>query len=241
MASVKSIARRFNGYQQWGFKQTCFTVLYLTCGNPQTRWGICAGLSAAWIKEHALGGSLVKKLGGVRDNVSRVAGITAGAPYIHLNKPELRGVAKLHADASSDERGQTATLTQYLSDHGIVTRKRIHNSQWSMNSAAYTAYAQEDIDNSIAEDLERYSSCYVRISFGGTAFGMEAGHAVAVWLGATNEDACFFDPNYGEYWFENKNDFFRFFRSYYRQCYMRRMMRFDRRYELIPCALRMPT
>ena len=38
--------------------------------------------------------------------------------------------------------------------------------------------------------------------------GKQADHAVAVWLGAANEDACFFDPNYGEYWFGIVSDYF---------------------------------
>ncbi|WP_354011625.1 YopT-type cysteine protease domain-containing protein [Endozoicomonas lisbonensis] len=44
------------------------------------------------------------------------------------------------------------------------------------------------------------------------------GHAAAVWLGGfdyTTGDACFFEPNYGEIWFEKEQDFFQFFPAYF--------------------------
>ena len=66
--------------------------------------------------------------------------------------------------------------------------------------------------------------------------GPRGGHAVAAWIGARGEDACFFDPNFGEYWFENKQDFFKFLRLFAQNLYNARMG-LDR-YKIQPLARR---
>ena len=90
--------------------------------------------------------------------------------------------------------------------------------------------------------MRKLNTCYVRINFGGTAWGTDAGHAVAAWLGqpsySSGGDALFFDPNCGEYWFENKQDFFRFFPDFYRRKYRSFPMSFDQNWDILPCAKR---
>lgn len=77
-----------------------------------------------------------------------------------------------------------------------------HEKKVAVNSLTreFFAGACLNIDNDIVVGMKKFNNCYARISFG----SLKAGHAVAVWLGKSNGDACFFDPNYGEFWFKNK-------------------------------------
>lgn len=113
--------------------------------------------------------------------------------------------------------------------------------------------------------MKKLKSCYVRINFSGMVLRHAAGHAVAAWLGqptqdritwardritglrpvpgaqdyfhkGTSGDAVFFDPAYGEYWFEQKDDFFHFFPVFYRAAYRSFPMYFDQAWQVLPCA-----
>ncbi|UYM17997.1 hypothetical protein [Endozoicomonas euniceicola] len=62
--------------------------------------------------------------------------------------------------------------------------------------------------------------CYAYIAFGVKDFALKRDrfHVVAVWLGGANYikgDVSFFEPNYGEFWFACKQDFFGFFPAYF--------------------------
>lgn len=235
MPSLNALVRHYGGYHTWNFKQSSMAVTRVTIFDSKTRWGICAGLSTEWIKEHANGGSLVNKLGGVDGQSLRLDGI--------------RPVARLHASASGGNGPQQERmLTQYLSQHGVVTRGRIGiaPAYWpTLNTTAGRALKESyhsrdvpsyDIQEKIVEGMQKYRDCYLRVSFGGKAFGFRAAHAVAVWVGGRGEDAAFFDPNYGEFWFQDKEQFFLFFQSFYRKYYRAGLVKFDRYFDIIPCA-----
>ena len=49
-------------------------------------------------------------------------------------------------------------------------------------------------------------------------------------------DACFFDPNLGEVWFEKKADFFEFFPSYHQFYYQRNTTQTGDFWCVMPCA-----
>ena len=84
----------------------------------------------------------------------------------------------------------------------------------------------------LSDDLEKVSGAYAMI----VLHGAGGGHAFAAWIGGRGEDACFFDPNFGEYWFEDKQNFFRFMRLFAQNLYNARMG-MDR-YEIQPLARR---
>lgn len=237
--SVKSICKKHGGYQTWSFKQTSMSVLYRTFNDSKTRWGICAGLSACWIRFHAHDDSLANKIGGGG------TGLPVSSIYIY-------GIAGLHASVS-DGTGQQQRqgLENYLRAHDIVT---LQSSYIRVGTCGGNVIAVPDsfdatnmdsnvngipnIETEIVDGMRQLRSCYARINFGGKALFSNAGHAVSAWFGSGDEDVAFYDPNYGEFWFQNKADFYEFFKKYYRAKYNNGLMRFNREWEIIPCAKR---
>lgn len=256
--SVAALARGYQGVATWQFSQSNFGtwIHYRTMG-------ICAGLSAEWIRYHAEGDSLANHLGS--GGVGR------------LNTGMVREIHSLHETASAGT-AQATQLGLWLRMHDIVELQRSYSvttysnrlgrDVWRASSVSAEQMGGADGGNpingfeiQIVDAMRRLRSkgCYVRINFGGRAFGRTAGHAVAAWLGAPTYrvqvtrpggqltetrvassagDACFFDPNYGEFWFQNKNDFFNFFPHFYRDKYITRLIKFNQRWEVIPCAKR---
>ncbi len=98
------------------------------------------------------------------------------------------------------------------------------------------------VGNEIAQALQRAKgkAHYAYITFGGKVMGSAAGHATAAYIGGpsygSSGDAVFFDPNYGEYWFQNKADFFTFFPEFYRAKYIGTFMKFNEYWTVQPLA-----
>lgn len=229
--SVDSIARKHNGIKTWGFSQSDFMVWvhYRTMG-------ICAALSAHWIKYHAQEDSLPAHLKGDK----------ALGP---LNVSLLKQIAQDHKQLTELSGGQADNIELWLQMHGVKTinrslmvRKYARGGDIMVpGSRAHEQSAMgncPNIENDIVNAMRRFNTCYVRINFGKTA-GL--GHAVAAWLGQPtyggSGDALFFDPNYGEYWFEQKRDFFTFFPEFYRSAYKGFPTYFAGRWDVLPCAL----
>jgi hypothetical protein len=73
-------------------------------------------------------------------------------------------------------------------------------------------------------------------------FGGEGdGHATAAWIGGpsygSGGDAAFFDPNVGEFWFEDKRNFFEWFKVFYAASYQGFPCRFNHRWDVTQWAL----
>ncbi|WP_444959406.1 YopT-type cysteine protease domain-containing protein [Microbulbifer sp. ZKSA002] len=70
--------------------------------------------------------------------------------------------------------------------------------------------------DSLRQRLEQINGAYALIEMWSNRDHTQGSHAVAAWIGAPSsagqkQDACFFDPNFGEFWFEDKEDFYFFF------------------------------
>lgn len=229
--NVESIAKKYNGIKTWGFSQSDFLVWahYRTTG-------ICAALSAHWIKYHAHEDSLPAHLRG--DG-------TLGS----LNVGLLKKIANDHKQLTELGGGQSENIELWLQMHDVLPIRRslmvkkyakggdikVAGSRPHEQSAMGTC---PNIENDIVNAMRRFNTCYVRINFGRTT-GL--GHCVAAWLGQPTYggagDALFFDPNHGEYWFERKQDFFAFFPEFYRKAYKGFPTYFAGRWDVLPCAL----
>ncbi len=242
MTSVSEICKAHNGVTTWGFSQSDLSVVYHIFSNPATRWGICAALSAYWIERHAHDGSLANELGG------------GGVGPLKVGK--IKEIAMLHGHVSmrGDRSDQHRDLGLWLKMHDLLPlhgsevlkgdSKKVKGMSPTRNEfVASTTGAIANIEGNMVRGMQKFSSCYLRLNFGGNIrFKGEGGHAVAVWLGGRTYgsagDALFFDPTYGEFWFESKADFFRFFPVFYKAKYLSGLMNFNTRWEILPCALR---
>lgn len=230
--SIDKIAIKHHGVKTWGFSQSDFLVWvhYRT-------WGICAALAAHWIKYHAQEDSLPAHLKGDK----------AQGP---LNVGMLKQIALDHQTFSAKGGGaQADKIERWLDTNGIKTMNSSRMvKKWAKDgdimAPGSRPYGQmdtgtlPDIENDIVKAMRKFNTCYVRINFGKLK---GSGHAVAAWLGqptySSRGDALFFDPNFGEYWFENKADFFNFFPEYYRSAYKGFPLYFTGTWEVLPCAL----
>jgi Yersinia/Haemophilus virulence surface antigen len=232
--NVATLAKSLNGYATWTFSQGDLAVW-----RHYRTMGICAALSAHWIKHHANDGSLANVLGG-----GGVGPLKVGT---------LKEIALLHRTVSTTGDEQRENLKLWLQMHDIISLNTSHRvtvtnhrlnrdvvQAQSRTSEVLASGSFPNIENDLVTAMRKHNTCYARINFGGTFLGRGAGHAVAVWLGqpswSDHGDALFFDPNYGEYWFKKKEDFFRFFPLYYRATYRSFPFSFDKNWELLPCA-----
>ena len=146
--------------------------------------GICLSLSCHWIKYHAYDDSLVNHIGGVKDRNGRTL--------------------------LAFDKGEYKRLIQWQ-------RNIISFPNWEM---AYQSWIRNNklqirSDRTITSGLAKLKNELSLIRSGGYAMLIIKGqrvtysHAVAAYIGT--HDACFFDPNYGEFWFSQKSDFFKFF------------------------------
>ena len=161
--------------------------------NREVAWrlggiGACAALSASWIKYHAHNDSLANHL-------------RAG----ELGKPDVFTLNNMMflQDSFESQKNHYSAVKGWLKMHGLIPL-----------TVAEGTSVRPDIEYSIVTTLAKSYACYAYVVFG----GKKDGHAAAIWLGGSNYidgDACFFDPNCGEFWFESKQDFFRFFPAFY--------------------------
>jgi len=238
--NVKRLAESHHGHRQWSFSQA-----HMSTWIHYRSMGLCAGLVAHWIRDHAHDDSLVNQLG------------SGGVGPLNIKK--LRKIAQDHRTWKTQKASsQDAQISLWLRNNGIDDLRksgnfertvridygygRIIRSTSPSNNPIYEGAIDRRfrpmIESEIVNALAKYKSCYARVAFGGRMFG----HSIAVWLGQpTREsqgDACFFDPNYGEYWFKEKRDFFNFFPVFYRAKYKHFPCYFGHFWDVAPCAKR---
>ncbi len=156
--------------------------------------GICLSLACHWIKHHARDDSLVNHLGGVWNPQQRT--------YLAFNQQEYRRLANWQRNLEQ-VRNWEAGYQGWFRNHQL----EIHSSQEVGLSGA-----------GLRTSLEKITGGYALIIVGKRA---GSAHAIAVYVGGRGEDACFFDPNYGEIWFEDRTDFFFFLHLMLNFCYHR--------------------
>lgn len=224
--SCHTLARQYNGVKTWGFSQSSIRVaIHYVLYGPK---GICAALSAHWIRAHAMDESLPAKLGLTATQHS--IGPFSFKTYASLNIGRLRVIAQdFKRWGSRNGPGQLDSIKNWL-DHQGMNRRPAMCDEYDIFAGC------PNLEYDIAHQLRNVRSAYAYISFGRFA---GSGHAVAAWVGASGEDVCFFDPNYGEYWFQNKTDFFRFFPVFYQRYYKGPPFNFNGRWKVEAFAKRL--
>ena len=174
--------------------------------DADTAGGVCESLSAHWIKYHAEGDSLWNWL-------CDGNGMVKAGPVWDVMHVQRRGMN------GGPGQNQNVMTDRYLRENGIQ-RLPTNRGRVMMNGAmrAY-AYAEEyqgrtgffsaqDLGNDIIRDATtaggRTGGQYKKIGISGRM----GAHAMAAWVA---EDVAFYDPNFGEFWFETKQQFVAWF------------------------------
>ena len=242
MTDPATIAKKYGGTQIWTYSQSNWDTIKHTVWDSGTRWGICAALSAYWIARHA-------------NDDGWLGTDLKGGNLGNLNHPLLKECAALHKQASGNgAQRQLDHLTKWLKGHNVLRDSKSYMTGTGFGFSgkreiyAYNApksfkksdgTKDPDIANKIvSKGLKHLRNQYGYLTFDGTAMLVGAGHATACWIGHSEKlgtgIALFFDPNYGEFYFEKKENFFGFFRPFYHATYITKTKSFTRGFELVP-------
>ncbi len=232
---VQRSVRSAGGHLTWDFSQCVNPVATIIGTDTVTRDGICEMLSAKWIDEHAHDSALANWItqgGGGTVNASKIRLLMQW--FIIGDSMRPSQMISPHSTSPDIQRGsqnQDKATRNFLLSRGIIRRGGGLQNGWGVGNKA----GGEKIKAKLASDL-----CDSR---GGTGsyriigiYGSDAsGHCMACYTGL--QDIAFFDPNFGEFWFEDKKKFQKWFmEDFYVKSLYSRMM--NDHYELFDYGLR---
>jgi hypothetical protein len=189
---IQSSAKDYGGQCTFKFSQCLPPVSTLIGMHRTTSGGVCQALSTKWMVEHAKDSSLWEWLykNGTLDN--------GGMYNVMIN----------FADNIIQRMGQMAASDKYLQMHGLKKRQNIVTGDavdmWSTtrkSARGGKGSIGRRLVSAIQKTDKNTSGNYVLLGMDG-----DGGHAMCAWIA---QDACFFDPNCGEFYFANKADFYK--------------------------------
>ncbi|PVZ68362.1 YopT-type cysteine protease domain-containing protein [Pelagibaculum spongiae] len=205
---VQRSAEEYGGSCTSAFTQTSKELARYICKNKDASGGICEALVAHWMYHHTQGGSLWDH-------------ICLGGDVKKLNGREIQKIAVLQAYGANAE-DQDVLSEQWLATKGLIpihfsisggdgytrgTNQRFFSGasgrRISRNDESVTTTDSNALAKAICS-LASKSGGYRKIGIEGRS----GGHAMAAYVG---DDVLFFDPNYGEFWFETHNLFIEWF------------------------------
>lgn len=206
VSHLGSAAKRHKGFQTATYSQCLEPVNSIIGKHAVSREGVCEATSAKWIVLHAHGSSLFNWIYDGNGKINRSA-------VVNLAFNQIDGETRLKGQSGKTD--QDWASERYLFSHGIQRRSGIipQNKSGFLNpvrSLTKGDSSSGDVGNQLAAALgssgQIRSGFYVMIGIHGSG----GGHCMAAYIG---EDICFFDPNFGEYWFPKRSDFVDWFRK----------------------------
>jgi YopT peptidase len=232
--SAKNALPQYKGVMTWDYSQADFSVWNIIRKDGVSAGGICKALSAQWIVDHAYGGSLANRVasnGKVNESAIRMVMQNFIAAW---DSQEIETASFLLSRGILERQGSRDIQATRKVGVGRAQREITTTSHATMNT---TQVGGGNVAIALANALRKVSGCYVQIDFGGSGVG----HATAAWIGGgfgvKGGDACFYDPNLGEVWFEDKNKFFSWFEVFYRNSYQGFPCKFNSRWSVRQWAL----
>ncbi|MGF1461666.1 MAG: YopT-type cysteine protease domain-containing protein [Maricaulaceae bacterium] len=188
------------------------SIYHLRLKSDGKKWGgVCKALSMFWMAFHANDEDFWSWLFGKdgKLNVERAAFI-CDLHGSYSSRPD-------HGDVQTRQESGLSKLDfmkKQLAKSGIVPRTDGSGGSLSTNMQAFTKSTRtgrgREIAKVLAPPYKMGGAMYKQLSFAGD----NGAHATVAWIA---QDAMFFDPNYGEYWFEKVSDFARWFELYWRE------------------------
>jgi YopT peptidase len=203
---MQTLAEKHHGQCTAKFSQALEPVNSMIGKHAVSRDGICQAMSQKWIVLHAHGSSLFNW-------VYQDDGTIDAAAISNLSINQIETETRLKGQSGKTD--QDWASEKYLFSHGIMRRSGIIpqvNSGYvqSVRSLISGDKSTGDIFGQLANALVNSSKLitgyYMMIGIQGSG----GGHCMAAYVG---EDICFFDPNFGEFWFPKRQDFVGWFRG----------------------------
>lgn len=205
--SVRKSADSFNGRCTWKFSQIQDPVATLIGKEKLTKDGICEMLAAKWIECHAKDDHLANWLQGRGKEIdpSKIRQLM----QLFIIGSEMSPGAIIGSTKTRQEADQTQATKNWLRAKGLIERNggkfRFEQSRGGGGSRSGHA---ADLAQAVAMSLLNGTGSYRTIGI----WGSGGGHAMAAWVA---QDVAFFDPNFGEFWFERRQDFIRWFPTFF--------------------------
>ena len=211
---LQDLIEHHNGHFVWNFSHQEFVFL-----SGQEK-GLCAALCANWIRYHSQNSSLANYFSIGPDKKK------------YMKKQLARHMARLNDFFNLS--GTHERLTLFFQMHGLIPLYSSHErtilsfpEEEVLERVACRKKMQicckghdPEIEIEIADSLYELNNCYAVVVFWSPQ--RNAAHTICAWLGRLYEkpeDACLFDPSYGEMWFSRRQDFIRFFPEFFSQFY----------------------
>jgi YopT peptidase len=196
------------------FSQCRDPVLGMILQDDDTAGGVCEALSGYWILHHAAGGSLWNWL------TPNGPDQTDPGPLWAVMALQREGVRAANQNAVTNRFLQSNGIDQLSSSADAFTGRGIRYGTTTLRHGEGTTgfFSVLSLAEAIARDVtrvgQRSGGQYKKIGIS----GMAGAHAMAAWVA---EDVCFFDPNFGEFWFPNGASFVTWFSGsfWYRSMY----------------------
>lgn len=203
---VRSSVTSHRGQCTWKFSQIKDPVATIIGKNNITKDGICEMLSAKWIECHAHDDHLANWLKGGGNQEIDPSKIRLLMQLFAIGETMNPG-AMVGNPQAHITHSQTEATVRWLKAKGLIKRGTVASYDGSRSGGSRSGYATA-IANAIASSWYNGSGSYRTIGI----WGPGGGHAMAAWVA---QDVAFFDPNYGEFWFQNRYDFIAWFPTFF--------------------------
>ncbi|MFO0741882.1 MAG: YopT-type cysteine protease domain-containing protein [Labilithrix sp.] len=216
VARVRQTAIAAGGHVTWRFSQVENPVRSLICSHADTSGGICEMVSAKWLEAHAKGDHIANWLekGGPIDanKIRQLMQLFAIGTTMHPER--MRGGDQVLDDTADDQDKATAIWLQtkgIVRKTGIVGVQFLHEGLKHVPSGAKAernGRQRRVLARTLGEEIARGFGTYKTVGFSGPHFA----HACAAW---SHRDVTWFDPNFGEFWFEDRAAFIEWFPTFW--------------------------
>ncbi|WP_174888712.1 C80 family cysteine peptidase [Candidatus Williamhamiltonella defendens] len=196
---VRKSVTKYHGKVNFAFSQVQTDFFKEIIKHKQTSAGICDALTSYWIALHAQGKNLFKEIITGDEN--------------KLNKNKIFEIKKLQVDFNNYEESFLAHKN-WLNSQGLDYKKFYKDDGYFKNKGTKNKYQRsENTDEAIKNLAESIVSTpshnkdgeYKKIALHGSMLG----HSVSAYI--NKNTVIYFDPNFGEFEFNKKNDFIEWF------------------------------
>ncbi|WP_421196132.1 YopT-type cysteine protease domain-containing protein [Aeromonas jandaei] len=188
LGTVRDSVPQHGGSVTFKFAQTKGAFLGEIMKHGDTSGGVCESISAHWISSHAKGDSLFNQL-------------YTGGQKGQFQIDTLVSIKQLQMDGMQEHVDQAQVTSNWLTDHNLVPRMSKSGYPMPPVSGQTGSQGPEQLVAAIL-DTRGESAEYKKISFSGKM----AGHTVAAHVDE-QQGVTFFDPNFGEFHFPDKEQF----------------------------------
>lgn len=188
LGTVRDSVPQYGGTVSFKFAQTKGAFLGEIMKHSETAGGVCESISAHWISCHAWGGSLFDQL-------------YTGGQKGQFQIDTLHSIKQLQIEGIRDNVHQASVTTSWLKKNGMVPRMSKFGYPYPPVSGKTGSQGTSELLNAIL-DTNGETSEYKKISF----IGKMVGHTVAAYVDE-QKGVTFFDPNFGEFNFPDKQSF----------------------------------